>query len=491
MTAKKTMEGCIVYTPSQGDGYLGVIRSIDVHDTEGWPFVVKHASEDIKKLLKDKEKWPVTLIEFEGYIDDTDGKRKTENIRLSDKEVPVIKGNIAKFPLSEAEKHKYIGLIKRDNGVEYRFAMKHMSSGIHEQKLLKQPDKWKDVTVTFEIIDDMKTAKVKLQSERVWFGKGQSFYKLIFTGSREETDRIYYDILEKLSEKALEERWYYGSGEKCEDTDSPSAKIRKKFPVLANYLNHTVAKLQSEGNVIRQGNKYLAFNTGLVDKQYRALHCVLEEKEKYHKFLGFGYSGETGVGKILTSNFKEDPKKANYFESPEDLIYRYDEQHKAKEVFANYDHIIRERIDRIPLHFWEETFPGREDIIRMVRMKSFDELSKLVEHDSKIQRDIQKELENAVKLALKKIEWNFKTAIPMWFTTEDKLSLLLPLALCDGENVDLALVVDYTEAERYQGHTIIPLEWAYNNARLITRPDSEWLKINDIKQVDAEEDNDE
>jgi hypothetical protein len=31
------------------------------------------------------------------------------------------------------------------------------------------------------------------------------------------------------------------------------------------------------------------------------------------------------------------------------------------------------------------------------------------------------------------------------------------------------------------GHTILPLEWAYGNARLVSRPDSDWLIAEKIK----------
>ena len=33
--------------------------------------------------------------------------------------------------------------------------------------------------------------------------------------------------------------------------------------------------------------------------------------------------------------------------------------------------------------------------------------------------------------------------------------------------------------EYYEGVTVLPVEWAYMNARLITKPDEEWAKIVD------------
>jgi hypothetical protein len=85
-------------------------------------------------------------------------------------------------------------------------------------------------------------------------------------------------------------------------------------------------------------------------------------------------------------------------------------------------------------------------------------------------------------LALKRIDWNFKTAIPIYFPTGNKMSLLLPLSLVDDEKVDISLVVEKVASGNYLGHTILPLDWAYSNARLVCRPDSDWLVATDIQQ---------
>jgi hypothetical protein len=82
----------------------------------------------------------------------------------------------------------------------------------------------------------------------------------------------------------------------------------------------------------------------------------------------------------------------------------------------------------------------------------------------------------AVELAIKKVRWNYKTAVPVYYPTENTVNLLLPLCLLSDDHVDLALVVEKTDSGNYQGHTIYPLDWAYSNARLIARPESSWLQ---------------
>ena len=73
----------------------------------------------------------------------------------------------------------------------------------------------------------------------------------------------------------------------------------------------------------------------------------------------------------------------------------------------------------------------------------------------------------------------------MYYPYNNKMSLLLPLSLIDDEVIDLALVTEKTKSGSYLGHTILPLAWAYSNARLITRPDSDWLIAEQI-EVDSE-----
>jgi hypothetical protein len=51
----------------------------------------------------------------------------------------------------------------------------------------------------------------------------------------------------------------------------------------------------------------------------------------------------------------------------------------------------------------------------------------------------------------------------------------LPLCLLKPSVADLALVVSTKEGQ-YRGDTILTLDMAYSNARLLCRPDSDWLK---------------
>lgn len=83
----------------------------------------------------------------------------------------------------------------------------------------------------------------------------------------------------------------------------------------------------------------------------------------------------------------------------------------------------------------------------------------------------------------KKLKRNFKLALPFYYhnteTGENKIQLLAPLYL-PGAPVRLALVLNKIKSdakEYYEGVTVLPVEWAYMNSRLIVKPDEEWAKI--------------
>ena len=100
----------------------------------------------------------------------------------------------------------------------------------------------------------------------------------------------------------------------------------------------------------------------------------------------------------------------------------------------------------------------------------------LVDHLEPVKAEnvLKMHIDRAIDLARKRTRWNFKTAIPHYFPTLKRLDFLLPLCLLDDSTVDVALAVQRTETG-YIGSTILPLDWAYKSARLLCRPDSDWL----------------
>ena len=81
----------------------------------------------------------------------------------------------------------------------------------------------------------------------------------------------------------------------------------------------------------------------------------------------------------------------------------------------------------------------------------------------------------AIESVKKRIEANYKTIVPQLY--KGRIQLLAPLYLTNPDTADLALVLSLSDdGSVYYGHTCLSIEMAYNNARLIARPDSYWLQ---------------
>jgi len=82
-------------------------------------------------------------------------------------------------------------------------------------------------------------------------------------------------------------------------------------------------------------------------------------------------------------------------------------------------------------------------------------------------------LGGTIKDAIRRVRRNYKTAVPQYYS--GKIQLLLPLCLTSKAVADLALVIE-KENMVYRASTCLTIDMAINNARLIAKPDDEWLK---------------
>lgn len=115
-------------------------------------------------------------------------------------------------------------------------------------------------------------------------------------------------------------------------------------------------------------------------------------------------------------------------------------------LIPQIDHIIEDNIQRFPDHI--QTLDSRE---------------------------IRRRLEGSIDEVKRRIKTNYKLAIPQFYN--GRIQLLLPLNLTPGSpNPDLALAIYKISEDTYTARTCLTLKMAYNNARLIVKPQSVWLK---------------
>lgn len=213
-------------------------------------------------------------------------------------------------------------------------------------------------------------------------------------------------------------------------------------PVLKSYIIYTFARLEEEEKIAFGDDgrgKYACFNTGLVTEMQEEIYTLLEQNRKGRAakapwgLVGFFARSD----RQLLSRIGKLPPLANYFDDPSILLYD-----RRRELHMDIPHIIKDNLHRFPPICRDNEYLAGQL------------------------------LESARAVTQQRVYRNYKTAIPQFYRGE--IQLLLPLCLERPNQADLALVVSRV-GEQYRGDTVLTLDMAYNNARLITRPDNEWL----------------
>ena len=208
--------------------------------------------------------------------------------------------------------------------------------------------------------------------------------------------------------------------------------------ILKNYIKHTFLKLEEEAKILAE-SEYALFNTGLYTVYYEPIfgRFVPNKIPDRQRWFLEGFYTSYQLGMIGVTDF---PPRANYFSKPDELVFDTN-----CDIFPQYKHI----------------FSDSENFLRI---------------PESIRENNNKTLlfDGAIHRAKYMIDANYKTAVPQYY--KGKIQLLIPICLINENKPDLALVVSKNEAgNQYLGHSCLSLDMAYNNARLIARPDSAWL----------------
>lgn len=92
-----------------------------------------------------------------------------------------------------------------------------------------------------------------------------------------------------------------------------------------------------------------------------------------------------------------------------------------------------------------------------------------------------------MRRGFKRLRRNYKLAVPQYSPRFDEIQLLVPLCISDELVADSALAVRKID-QVYVAKTVLTMDMVYSNARLITRPDPEWLRpVNDASDLEDDE----
>ena len=240
---------------------------------------------------------------------------------------------------------------------------------------------------------------------------------------------------------ALVEPWDYSDPEKEFNEGNNAAEYY--LPILRNYLVHTFKKIFAEAKIIYTDDKeYCCFNTGLVTPNLEEIFALSSKNRFPNSTIPYFFKAfiKKSDPEFLTLFSTRQPETPNYFEQPELLLFN-----PRHELIPDIDHIIRDNKYRFP-----------------------DQLKNATD------REVKKHLIGAIDDISKRVKINYKLAIPQYY--DNKFQLLLPLYLIDDKKPDLAIVVERINDKIYSAKTCLTIGMAYNNARLIVCPHSDWLQ---------------
>lgn len=246
-------------------------------------------------------------------------------------------------------------------------------------------------------------------------------YRFCFMGKGESKIKYF----QELSELAETEKWH-------------SDQENKNYDILINYITYTFDKAAKDDLVLfSDDKKYAAFNTGLLTENGEDIICMFNEFASSDDFSYhmMGFRKESDI--CFCENFSETPKVVTYFSDPERIYFN-----PNLSLVKNLDHILDDNFDRFPS---ELKAKGKLYILAL--------------------------LESSLNLTIKRCKRNYRIAVPQYYN--DEITYLLPINL-DGHK--MALAVKAVKG-RYRVNTIFTLTMAYKNARLLMKPESDWLTI--------------
>lgn len=183
------------------------------------------------------------------------------------------------------------------------------------------------------------------------------------------------------------------------------------------------------------------FNTGLYTRRYETIYGLFEPNTKPDARQRWFLKGFFKESDPMLVSFEYLPCRVRFAEDPSELVFDY-----RLPIRSNIDHILgdEENLTRIPASLMGE---GNSLLLRRA-------------------------FEGAVVEAARRAAANYTLAVPQFYG--GRIQLLLPLCLT-GDKPELALTIQ-REDGFYAARTCLTLDMAYNNARLICRPETSWIK---------------
>jgi hypothetical protein len=276
--------------------------------------------------------------------------------------------------------------------------------------------------------------------------------------------------LQVLADLAERERWTF----RCVPDHSP-------LPVLDSYIRYTFLRVHEQAK-ITESERLSCFNTGLLTANQEEVFGVFRISDVFDPNQPVGPCNKkwfltswARAGDRQLTDFLQFPDLAAYWTDPAELVFNPNLQ-----VQLNLDHIIRDDLTRFPTELG-----GHLDINGVpTDMATSPDIEAEAGEPEGVQTSpaptpgvtvplaTRNALEGAMKHSVRLAQRSYRVAVPQYY--HGRIQLLLPLYLRNADRPDLALTLERHGAW-YRAATVLYPDWAYRHARLLSRPNSEWL----------------
>lgn len=217
----------------------------------------------------------------------------------------------------------------------------------------------------------------------------------------------------------------------------------KPFEILRIYIFKTFEQCNKQGKVLYSNDrKWCCTNTGLLTPNGKDIMMIFDENKSatpdqspWH-FKSFRDSTD----REYMLHFNSIPELASYTENYDKFYFKPDYT-----IEVNMDHILDDNWDRI---------------------KNQINLPKSI---------IKALLNGVIEETKKKVRRNMRLVVPQYY--KDEIMYLMPIRIPIDENkyVTMALAIEETENHQYRANTIFTKDIAYSKARLLMKPEANWL----------------
>ena len=250
--------------------------------------------------------------------------------------------------------------------------------------------------------------------------------------------------------------------------------------MLKSYFNHMFDKVMDDGLMMYSENGEASiFHTGLQTERLQQIYAIFVRNERDDAqdwfFRGFTTETNIGLGEVL-SQFDELPERPRFLIRCEQAFYDL----RVGPPDCNWPELILSNISRVPRLLIAEATQGRielpdlRDIGKEAYVESLEAAVQVLKDDPGL-GVLCGEFERALEQSMDQLTLDYKAAVPTWHAKDKCPALSLPLRV-GSKDTNVALAVSWNDVTRVYGPVnLLTPEMAYNNARLVAKPEASWL----------------